>query len=66
MKESREYYRLLGEINEVKDLLSEILRRLGKIEMSGTIDYGTPNHISDNHSKYVHLKLKRNEDEKTV
>jgi hypothetical protein len=63
MKETREYYKLLGEINEVKDLLSEVLRRLGKIEMSGTINYGTPNHISDNHHKYVTVKLERKDDD---
>ena len=58
MKE-REYYDLKGELREVKDLLGEILRRLGTMEYSGTIDYGQANHISDNHSKYLHLNLKR-------
>ncbi len=36
MKESKEYYKLLKEFNEVKDLLSEVLRRLGKLEYSDT------------------------------
>ena len=63
MRESREYYRLLGEINEVKDLLSEILRRPGKMEMSGTVEYGQPNHVSDSHKKYVHLNLTRKEED---
>lgn len=58
MKE-REYYDLKGELKEVKDLLGEILRRLGKMEYSGEISYGQANHISDNHSNYIHLNLKR-------
>ena len=57
----RDYYSLLKEIREVKDLLGEVLRRLGKMEYSGMVEYGQPNHVSDNKSKYVHLKLKRNE-----
>tara|TARA_B100001094_G_scaffold273706_1_gene280248 strand:- start:20 stop:229 length:210 start_codon:yes stop_codon:yes gene_type:complete len=58
MKE-REYYDLKGELKEVKDLLGEILRRLGTMEYRGEISYGKPNHISDNHTKYLYLNLKR-------
>ncbi len=61
MKRDRDYYSLLKEIKEVKDLLGEVLRRLGSVELSGTVEYGQANHISDNHSKYVHLNLKRKE-----
>ena len=61
MNRDRDYYSLLKEIKEVKDLLGEVLRRLGSMELSGTVEYGEPNHISDNHSKYVHLNLKRKE-----
>ena len=61
MNRDRDYYSLLKEIKEVKDLLGEVLRRLGSIEMSGTVEYGEPNHISDNHKKYLHLDLKRKE-----
>ncbi len=31
MKESREYYHILKQLSEVKDLLGEVLRRLGKL-----------------------------------
>ena len=58
MKE-REYYNLKGELKEVKDLLGEVLRRLGTMEYRGEISYGQANHISDNHSKYFHLNLRR-------
>ena len=64
MSRDRDYYSLLKEIKEVKDLLSEVLRRLGSMEYSGFVEYGEPNHISNNHSGYLHLKLKRNEKEK--
>tara|TARA_B100000287_G_scaffold423862_1_gene467706 strand:+ start:496 stop:687 length:192 start_codon:yes stop_codon:yes gene_type:complete len=60
MKES-EYYHLVKELAEIKDLLGELLRRMGTMEYSGTVRYGEPNHISDNHQKYLHLDLKRNE-----
>ena len=62
MKEN-EYYHLVKELAEIKDLLGELLRRMGTMEYSGTVKYGKPNHISDNHHKYLHLSLKRNEDE---
>ena len=61
MNRDRDYYSLLKEIKEVKDLLGEVLRRLGSMELSGMVEYGEANHISDNHSKYVHLNLKRKE-----
>ena len=54
----------MKEIKEVKDLLGEVLRRMGKLEYSGFVEYGEPNHISNNHSGYLHMSLKRNEKEK--
>ena len=57
-----QYYRIEKRLDELQDLMSEILRRLGKMEMSGTVEYGQPNHISDNHKKYVRLSLKRDKD----
>ncbi len=59
MNRDRDYYSLLKEIREVKDLLAEVLRRLGSIEYTGNIKYGTPNHISDNKYKYIDIELKR-------
>ena len=58
-----EYYHLVKELAEIKDLLGEVLRRMGKMEMSGVVEYGQPNHISDNHKKYIHLNLKRKDKE---
>ena len=58
-----EYYHLVKELAEIKDLLGEVLRRMGKMEMSGFVEYGQANHISDNHKKYIHLNLKRKEKE---
>ncbi len=58
-----EYYHLVKELAEIKDLLGEVLRRMGNMEMSGFVEYGEPNHISDNHKKYIHLNLKRNNEE---
>ncbi len=42
----RGYYELKKEINEVKDLVQEILRRLGKLEFRGSVQYGEANSIS--------------------
>ena len=61
MNRDRDYYALLKEIREVKDLLGEVLRRMGNMEYSGYVKYGQANHISDNHEKYIHLDLKRKE-----
>ena len=66
MERDREYYSLKKEITEVKDLLGEVLRRLGTMEYSGEISYGQANHISDNHKKYLHLNLKRKEKDNGV
>tara|TARA_X000001036_G_scaffold373357_1_gene361225 strand:- start:107 stop:307 length:201 start_codon:yes stop_codon:yes gene_type:complete len=55
----RDYYSLKKELKEVKDLLGEVLRRLGTMEYSGTVRYGKANHISDNHENYLYLDLKR-------
>ena len=46
MKEDRGYYQLKKEVNEVKDLVQELMRRLGNLELRGTVSYGQPNHIS--------------------
>lgn len=64
MEKNRDFYTLKRELREIKDLLGEVLRRLGKMEYSGTVRYGKANHISDNHEKYLYLDLKRqSEDE---
>tara|TARA_B100000073_G_scaffold38255_1_gene28739 strand:- start:568 stop:762 length:195 start_codon:yes stop_codon:yes gene_type:complete len=59
MEKNRDFYTLKRELREIKDLLGEVLRRLGKMEYDGIVKYGTPNHVSDNKQKYIHLDLKR-------
>ena len=46
MKQDRGYYDLKKEIGEVKDLVQELMRRLGNLDLRGTVQYGQPNHIS--------------------
>ena len=46
MKQDRGYYDLKKEIGEVKDLVQELMRLLGNLELRGTVQYGQPNHIS--------------------
>tara|TARA_R100000030_G_scaffold91685_1_gene76919 strand:+ start:117 stop:623 length:507 start_codon:yes stop_codon:yes gene_type:complete len=58
MKEDRGYYRLKKEIGEVKDLVQELMRRLGNLELRGTVQYGQPNHISQQ-SVQFNLKSQR-------
>ena len=60
MKEN-EYYHLVKELAEIKDLLGELLRRMGTMEYSGEVKYGQANHISNNHTKYFHINLKRDD-----
>ena len=40
-----QYYRIEKRLDELQDLMSEILRRLGKMEMSGTVEYLSLIHI---------------------
>ena len=40
------------------EILHRIENRLQEFNYSGTVDYGTANHISDNHSQYIHLNMK--------
>ena len=65
MKElhDKEYYRLVEELKEIKDLLSEILRRLGKLEYSGEVQFGDPYNVGRS-KKQVNVSLRREENEK--
>ena len=56
----KEFYQLKKEINEVKDLTQEILRRLGKLEFRGRVQYGEANSISQK-SVSVDIHLDRME-----
>ena len=59
MHRDRDYYSLLKEVREVKDLLGEVLRRLGNIEYHGVVKYGIPNHVSEQHERFVDIRLTR-------
>ena len=58
-----QYYRIEKRLDELQDLLSEVLRRLGKLEFKGIVKYGEPNHISNHGKKYVDIELKRKEED---
>ena len=60
MMKDKEFYQLKKEINEVKDLTQEILRRLGKLEFRGRVQYGEANSISQK-SVSVDIHLDRME-----
>ena len=61
MKElhDKEYYKLIKEFREMKDLLSEILRRLGNLEYSGTVEFGDPYNVGRS-KKQVNISLRKN------
>lgn len=58
MKQDRGYYQLKKEIGEVKDLVQELMRRLGNLDLRGTVQYGQPNHISQQSIQF-NLQSKR-------
>ena len=57
------YFQLQKKIDNIEDLLGEVLRRLGNMEYKGMVHYGEPNHISNHGKKYIHLELKRKEED---
>ena len=57
-----DYYHLVKQLAEVKDLLGEVLRRLGTMEYSGTVQYGDPYHASQA-KKYIKVTLNRDKKE---
>ena len=58
MGASWEYYRIEKEISEIKDLLSEILRRLSKLEYNGQVEFSDPYNVGKS-KKIVNVSLKR-------
>ena len=62
MIEEREFFRLVKEVKECKDLLGEVLRRLGRMEYSGNMTVGdSSNNISKKSvfEKALHFILKK-------
>ena len=49
---------LKKEIGEVKDLVQELMRRLSNLDLRGTVQYGQPNHISQQSIQF-NLQSKR-------
>ena len=66
MSKDRDYYSLLKEINEVKDLLGEVLRRLGKMEYSGNMTFGDQSNNISKKSTFVTMDLHRTKDKVIV
>ena len=63
---SREYYMLKKELDNIRDLLHKVIERqernerfLEKIELSGEVVYGEPHHIGRK-QKQVNISLRRN------
>ncbi len=65
MKElhDKEYYRLIKELKDIKNLLSEIFRRLDKLEYNGEVEFGEPYNVGRS-KKYVNVSLRREKNEK--
>ena len=57
-----DYYHLIKQLSEVKDLLGEVLKRLGKLEYSGFVEYGDSYHSSQS-KKYIKVTLNRDKKE---
>lgn len=55
---SREYYMLKKELDEIKVLLVKVIERQEKIELSGEVTYGEPHHIGRK-EKQVNFSLRR-------
>ena len=53
---------LVTQLAEVKDLLGEVLRRLGKLEYSGTVQYGNKYHATSS-EKQITVSLRRKKKE---
>jgi hypothetical protein len=55
---------IVRDLNDIKDLLSEVLRRLGSMEYTGKVTYGNLFHTNQSEKQVdVSLKRKRKENE---
>ena len=55
---SREYYMLKKELDNIRGLLHKVIERQEKIELSGEVTYGEPHHIGRK-EKQVNISLRR-------
>ena len=60
-----DYYHLVKQLAEVKDLLGEVLRRLGKLEYSGFVEFGDKYHIGRS-EKHIKVTLQRDKKESSA
>ena len=56
-----QYYRIEKRLDELQDLVGEVLRRLGKLEYNGQVEFSDPYNVGKS-KKVVSMNLKRNED----
>ena len=56
-----QYYKIEKRLDEIQDLLSEILRRLGKIEYTGEVEYGEPYNVGRS-KKHINISLRKVEE----
>jgi len=54
---SREYYMLKKDLDDIKVLLVKVIERQEKIELSGEVVYGEPHHIGRK-QKQVNISLR--------
>ena len=57
-----QYYKIEKRLDEIQDLLSEVLRRLGKIEYTGEVEYGDPYNVGRS-KKHINISLRKVEED---
>lgn len=57
-----QYYKIEKRLDEIQDLLSEVLRRLGKIEYTGEVEYGEPYNVGRS-KKHINISLRKVEED---
>lgn len=63
---NKDLQELKAEVKEIKRLLLDLIDSLENIKYSGDMEFGEPNHISNYHSKYLVLNLKKNKKSKVT
>ncbi len=55
---SREYYMLKKDLDDLKLLIKEVIKKQEKIELCGEVIYGEPDHIGRK-QKYINISLRK-------
>ena len=58
---SREYYMLKKELDDIKDLLLKVIEKQEKIELNGEIEFGDPYNVGRN-KKHINVSLRKVEE----